>query len=225
MFDISWTEFLLIGVVALIVIGPKELPAVMRTVGQWTRKIRNMAADFQRQFEREMREAELADLKKQVDDVEQSVKSYDPLKGVRSDVDAIGKDLEASLEQKNAEAKTAENKNAEPKNAEPKNAEPKNAEPKNAEPKNAEPKNAEPKNAEPKEAETPPAVTAAPASTEPAAAAPPEPAPQPAEVASREPIREKEFVAAAVAAIGPVTPQAVEEAQPAQPGDSTRPTA
>jgi sec-independent protein translocase protein TatB len=210
MFDISWTEFLLIGVVALIVIGPKELPAVMRTVGQWTRKIRNMAADFQRQFEREMREAELADLKKQVDDVEQSVKSYDPLKGVRSDVDAIGKDLEASLEQKNAEAKTAENKNAEPKNAEP---------------KNAEPKNAEPKNAEPKEAETPPAVTAAPASTEPAAAAPPEPAPQPAEVASREPIREKEFVAAAVAAIGPVTPQAVEEAQPAQPGDSTRPTA
>jgi sec-independent protein translocase protein TatB len=190
MFDISWTEFLLIGIVALIVIGPKELPAVMRTVGQWTRKIRNMAADFQRQFEREMREAELADLKKQVDDVEQSVKSYDPLKGVRSDVDAIGKDLEASLEQKNAEAK-----------------------------------NIEPKTAEAKNTETPPAVTAAPASTEPAAAAPPEPAPQPAELASREPVREKEFVAAAVAAIGPVTPPAVEEAQPAQPGDSTRPTA
>ena len=40
MFDISWTEFLLIGVVALIVIGPKELPAVLRTLGQWTRKVR-----------------------------------------------------------------------------------------------------------------------------------------------------------------------------------------
>ena len=47
MFDISWTEFLLIGIVALIVIGPKELPTVMRTMGQWTRKVRSMAADFQ----------------------------------------------------------------------------------------------------------------------------------------------------------------------------------
>ena len=47
MFDISWTEFLLIGVVALIVIGPKELPGVMRTLGQYTRKMRSMAADFQ----------------------------------------------------------------------------------------------------------------------------------------------------------------------------------
>ena len=41
MFDISWTEFLLIGIVALIVIGPKELPGVLRTLGQWTRKVRS----------------------------------------------------------------------------------------------------------------------------------------------------------------------------------------
>jgi sec-independent protein translocase protein TatB len=106
MFDISWTEFLLIGIVALIVIGPKELPAVMRTIGQWTRKIRNMAADFQRQFERELREAEFADLKKQVDDVEQNIKGYDPLKDVRSGVESIGKDLETSLEQKAPAAST-----------------------------------------------------------------------------------------------------------------------
>ncbi len=106
MFDISWTEFLLIGIVALVVIGPKELPAVMRTIGQWTRKIRDMAADFQRQFEREMREAEFADLKKQVGDIEKDIKSYDPLKDVRSDVEAIGKDLETSLEQKPAPADT-----------------------------------------------------------------------------------------------------------------------
>src|SRR5579862_3152686 len=90
MFDISWSEFLLIGIVALIVIGPKELPAVMRTIGQWTRKIRSMAADFQRQFERELRETEFADLKKQVDDVEQNIKGYDPLKDVRSGVESIG---------------------------------------------------------------------------------------------------------------------------------------
>jgi len=97
MFDISWTEFLLIGVVALIVIGPKELPAVMRSLGQWTRKIRSLAADFQNQFHEAMREAEMADLKKQVDGVASDIKNYDPLKDVRSDVEAIGKDLDESV--------------------------------------------------------------------------------------------------------------------------------
>jgi sec-independent protein translocase protein TatB len=101
MFDISWTEFLLIGIVALIVIGPKELPAVMRSLGQWTRKIRSLAADFQNQFHEAMREAEMADLKKQVDDmaqVAQDIKNYDPLKDVRADVEAIGKDLDESAQ-------------------------------------------------------------------------------------------------------------------------------
>jgi len=97
MFDISWTEFLLIGIVALIVIGPKELPAVMRSLGQWTRKIRSLAADFQNQFHEAMREAEIADLKKQVDDMASDVKNYDPLKDVRADVEAIGKDLDESV--------------------------------------------------------------------------------------------------------------------------------
>ena len=98
MFDISWTEFLLIGVVALIFIGPKELPAVLRTLGQWTRRIRSMAADFQNQFQEAMREAEMADLKKQVDDIAHDIKSYDPLKDVRADVEAAGKDIQSSLE-------------------------------------------------------------------------------------------------------------------------------
>src|SRR5471032_1455818 len=103
MFDISWTEFLLIGVVALIVIGPKELPGVLRTLGQYTRKVRSMAADFQNQFQEAMREAEMADLKKQVDDIATGIKQYDPLKDVRADVEAAGKDIQSSLEQKPAE--------------------------------------------------------------------------------------------------------------------------
>ena len=98
MFDISWTEFLLIGVVALIVIGPKELPGVMRTLGQYTRKVRGMAADFQNQFQEAMREAEMADLKKQVDDMASDIKNYDPLKEVKSDFNSMGKDLEKSLD-------------------------------------------------------------------------------------------------------------------------------
>jgi sec-independent protein translocase protein TatB len=97
MFDISWTEFLLIGVVALVVIGPKELPGVMRTLGQYTRKVRSMAADFQNQFQEAMREAEMTDLKKQVDDMAQDIKQYDPLKDVRADVEAIGKNISTNL--------------------------------------------------------------------------------------------------------------------------------
>ena len=98
MFDISWTEFLLIGVVALIVIGPKELPGVLRTLGQYTRKVRGMAADFQNQFQEAMREAEMADLKKQVDDMAHDFKNFDPLKDVRDDLEATGKDIEARCE-------------------------------------------------------------------------------------------------------------------------------
>ena len=81
MLDISWTEFLLIGVVALIVIGPKELPAVLRTLGQWTRKVRSMAADFQNQFQEAMREAEMADLKKDIDDITTRYQKFRPAQG------------------------------------------------------------------------------------------------------------------------------------------------
>jgi sec-independent protein translocase protein TatB len=81
MFDINWSELVVIGVVALIVIGPKELPAVLRAIGQWTTKIRRMAGEFQSQFQEAMREAEMADLKKQVDDLGDTAKGFasDPL--------------------------------------------------------------------------------------------------------------------------------------------------
>ncbi len=69
MFDIAWSEFILIAIVALVVIGPKELPGVLRAVGQWTAKVRRMAAEFQGQFQEAMREAEMADLKKEVDNL------------------------------------------------------------------------------------------------------------------------------------------------------------
>jgi sec-independent protein translocase protein TatB len=98
MFDISWTEFLLIGVVALIVIGPKELPGVLRTLGQWTRKVRSMANEFQNQFQEAMREAEMADLKKEVDDLAKDFRHYDPLKDVRQNVESMGTDFEKSLD-------------------------------------------------------------------------------------------------------------------------------
>jgi sec-independent protein translocase protein TatB len=75
MFDISWGKLVIIGVVALIVIGPKELPAVLRQLGQMMAKIRRMAGEFQGQFQEAMREAEMADLKKQFDETTSSLQT------------------------------------------------------------------------------------------------------------------------------------------------------
>src|SRR6218665_116244 len=75
MFDIAWSEFMLIGAVALVVIGPKDLPKALRTVGQMVGKVRRMASQFPGQFKEGMREAELHDLKKQVEDVGSSVQT------------------------------------------------------------------------------------------------------------------------------------------------------
>jgi len=76
MFDIGWSEFALIAVVALIAIGPKELPGVLRMVGQWMGKARKMAAEFQGQFQEAMREAEMADLKKSFDEVKAAATGF-----------------------------------------------------------------------------------------------------------------------------------------------------
>src|SRR5579864_8594899 len=76
MFDISWSEFAIIAVVALIAIGPKELPGVLRMVGQWMGKARKMAAEFQGQFQEAMREAEMADLKKSFDEVKEAATGF-----------------------------------------------------------------------------------------------------------------------------------------------------
>ncbi|HEX8621932.1 MAG TPA: Sec-independent protein translocase protein TatB [Allosphingosinicella sp.] len=64
MFDIGYSELLLIAVVALIVIGPKDLPRVMRTVGQWVGRARGMARHFRSGIDTMMREAELEEMEK-----------------------------------------------------------------------------------------------------------------------------------------------------------------
>ncbi len=67
MLDIGWSEMAVILMVALIVIGPKDLPRVARTVGKWTGKARAMAREFQRSLDDMAREAELQDIKSEMD--------------------------------------------------------------------------------------------------------------------------------------------------------------
>ena len=69
MFDIGWSELLVIAVVAIIVVGPKDLPRLMRTFGHYLGKVRHMAADFQRQFEEAVRDSEIDEVRKAMQDL------------------------------------------------------------------------------------------------------------------------------------------------------------
>ncbi|PVE25208.1 twin-arginine translocase subunit TatB [Microvirga sp. KLBC 81] len=103
MLDMSWGEVMVIGAVALIVIGPKDLPRALRTVGQVTSKLRRMAAEFQGQFNEAMREAELDEVKKQLQGVNDSVSSlntdFNPIQTIRDELkDAVEEPVVASPE-------------------------------------------------------------------------------------------------------------------------------
>jgi sec-independent protein translocase protein TatB len=93
MFDIGWTELLVIAVVAIVVIGPKDLPRAMRTVGQWTTKVKRMAGDFQRQFNEAVREAELDEVKNQVT----KLGKIDPMADLKKSLTKADTDLKADL--------------------------------------------------------------------------------------------------------------------------------
>ena len=65
-FDIGWSEFMVIGVVALIVIGPKDLPAALRVAGYWVRKARTLSREFHSSVEQMMREVELHEVQQEL---------------------------------------------------------------------------------------------------------------------------------------------------------------
>ncbi len=86
MFDMSWGEVLVIGAVALIVIGPKDLPKALRTLGNMTSHVKKMASEFQSQFNEAMREAELDDIKKEVSGLNEQVSAFNPLGTIRDEL-------------------------------------------------------------------------------------------------------------------------------------------
>jgi sec-independent protein translocase protein TatB len=99
MFDIDSGKLLIIGIVALVVIGPKELPGVLRQVGLALGKVRRMAAEFQGQFMEAMRESELEELKKDVQKMSDSANfsNFDPLADVKSQLEEVSAQVETSL--------------------------------------------------------------------------------------------------------------------------------
>src|SRR5688572_32993101 len=97
MFEIGWTEMLVIAVVMIVVVGPKDLPKMLRTFGKTTAKLRSMAGDFQRQFNDALKEAELDDVKKSVD----SLRSLNPTNEIKKHLNPFEKaaaDVRAGLD-------------------------------------------------------------------------------------------------------------------------------
>ncbi len=72
MFDIGWTEMMVIAVVAIVVVGPKELPGMLRTFGKTMGKVRRMSRDFQRQFDDALKEADLDEVRKGIETVKKA---------------------------------------------------------------------------------------------------------------------------------------------------------
>jgi sec-independent protein translocase protein TatB len=91
MLDMSWGEIMVIGGVALIVIGPKDLPKALRTLGQMTTKMRRLAGEFQSQFNDAMREAELDEVRKEVETLNRQVAAstataFNPIQTIRDEL-------------------------------------------------------------------------------------------------------------------------------------------
>jgi sec-independent protein translocase protein TatB len=75
MFDISWSELLILGIVTLVFVGPKELPVFLRTLGRYAGTVRRHANEFKAQFDAAMREAELDSMRKEVEQMQTSINS------------------------------------------------------------------------------------------------------------------------------------------------------
>ncbi|MFK0165357.1 Sec-independent protein translocase protein TatB [Rhizobium sp. NPDC090279] len=97
MFDIGWSELVIIAVVALVVIGPKELPATLRTIGKMTTRARKVAGEFRAQFDEAMREAELDDVRQTIADA-QKLNPVNSLREAMNPLRDMGNEIKADLQ-------------------------------------------------------------------------------------------------------------------------------
>ncbi|MEW7006814.1 Sec-independent protein translocase protein TatB [Lentilitoribacter sp. EG35] len=94
MFDIGWPELLMVAVVLILVVGPKDLPPMLRAFGRTVKKYRGMANDFKRQFDDALEESELDELRQTVAEA----KSYNPLNQVKDAVNDVGAEISDAVE-------------------------------------------------------------------------------------------------------------------------------
>ncbi|MDX0214359.1 twin-arginine translocase subunit TatB [Sinorhizobium meliloti] len=97
MLDIGWTELVVIAIVLIIVVGPKDLPPMLRAFGRMTSKMRGMASDFRRQFDEALREADLDDVRKTISDA-QSLNPTEALRDAMNPLRQLGNEIKSDLQ-------------------------------------------------------------------------------------------------------------------------------
>ncbi len=98
MFDIGWTELLVIAIVMIVVVGPKDLPPMLRAFGKMTGNLRKMAGDFRAQFEEALKETELDDVRKTITDAHQNLNPTNALRDAINPLRQMGQDLKNDLQ-------------------------------------------------------------------------------------------------------------------------------
>ncbi|SMF66388.1 sec-independent protein translocase protein TatB [Xaviernesmea oryzae] len=97
MFDIGWTELLVIAIVLIVVVGPKDLPPMLRAFGKMTANLRKMAGDFRTQFDEALRESELDDVRKTISDA-QRLNPTNALRDAINPLRQMGQEIKADLQ-------------------------------------------------------------------------------------------------------------------------------
>ncbi|WP_026614232.1 Sec-independent protein translocase protein TatB [Ensifer aridi] len=97
MLDIGWTELVVIAIVLIVVVGPKDLPPMLRAFGRMTSKMRGMAADFRRQFDEALREADLDEVRKTISDA-QSLNPTTALRDAMNPLRQLGNEIKSDLQ-------------------------------------------------------------------------------------------------------------------------------
>jgi sec-independent protein translocase protein TatB len=97
MLDVGWTEMLVIAIVMIVVVGPKDLPKMLRTFGRTTAKMRSMAGDFRKQFDDALKEAELDGVKDSLNDLRRMNPAAD-IKKALNPMEKAAAEVRAGLE-------------------------------------------------------------------------------------------------------------------------------
>ena len=112
MFDLGWFEIAVVGAVLLVVVGPKDLPKVLRTVGVWTGKARRMARDFQKALDQYAKEAEIDDVKKAVETPLKAKKAVaaavDPTGTLKKELEETGREMQENMKVRDEPEATAQ---------------------------------------------------------------------------------------------------------------------
>jgi len=107
MFDIGWTELLVIAVVLIVVVGPKDLPPMLRAFGKMTSRARKVAGEFRAQFDEALREAELDDVRSTISDA-QKLNPVNSLREAMNPLRQMGNEIKADLQNSTKVEKPAE---------------------------------------------------------------------------------------------------------------------